>query len=332
MPPRKRKISDAASAPQPTKRVTRSSTKADAAPAQKPAKSNKPEDPKIESPKVESKSSKIEKAAPKPKPKSKAAANDSGPATKPSSSKSKSTPAAEIPDEATDSVSPSNYEALSITSDLVKNPVQCHTYGLSTNTPTLIFTHGAGGTLSAPAVQNFCTGFATTHPVLVFQGSMNLGSRVKGFHACIEHLESEKKKKKKLILAGRSMGARAAVMAATEVLEEDGRREVGLVLVSYPLQGPKDVRDQILLDLPESVRVLFIFGSRDNMCPLELLEDVRKKMTAKSQLVVVRSADHGMHTKPAKMEKEVGEETGRLAAKWFAGDVQDEVTYVGEEG
>jgi hypothetical protein len=128
------------------------------------------------------------------------------------------------------------------------------------------------------------------------------------------------------------MGARAAVMAALEVLEEDEEREVELVLVSYPLQGPKDVRDQILLDLPEGVRVLFVIGDRDSMCPLELLDGVRKKMRAKSQLVVVRSADHGMHTKPAKVEKEVGEETGRVAARWVAGDVQDQVTYVGEEG
>jgi pimeloyl-ACP methyl ester carboxylesterase len=121
-------------------------------------------------------------------------------------------------------------------------------------------------------------------------------------------------------------------MAATEVLEEDEEKEVELMLVSYPLQGPKDVRDQILLDLPGSVRVLFVIGDRDGMCPLELLEGVREKMKAKSQVIVVRGADHGMHTKPAKMEKEVGEEAGKLAAKWLAGDVADQVIYVGEEG
>lgn len=128
------------------------------------------------------------------------------------------------------------------------------------------------------------------------------------------------------------MGSRAAVMAASEVIEEGEGREVDLVLVSYPLQGPKDVRDQILLDLPKSVKVMFVIGDRDSMCPLDLLDDVRKKMKANSQVVVVRGGDHGMHTKPAKLEKEVGEETGRLAAKWLAGEVSDEVKYIGEEG
>jgi pimeloyl-ACP methyl ester carboxylesterase len=127
------------------------------------------------------------------------------------------------------------------------------------------------------------------------------------------------------------MGARAAVMAASEVLGNDEGKEVDLVLVSYPLQGPKDVRDQILFDLPASVSVLFVIGDRDAMCPLELLDGVRKQMKAKNQLVVVKSADHGMHTKPASTEKDLGEQTGRIAAAWVSGEVQDQVTYIGEE-
>jgi predicted alpha/beta-hydrolase family hydrolase len=204
---------------------------------------------------------------------------------------------------------------------------------LSNPSRTLIFTHGAGGTLSAPAVVNFCTGFATALPVLAFQGSMNLGSRVKGFHACIEYLKEQSKKESgSLVLGGRSMGARAAVMAASEILEtrpEDGK--IDIILVSYPLKGPKDTRDQILLDLPASVNVLFIIGDRDSMCPLDLLGQVQSKMRAKSQLAIVRGADHGMHTRPAKLEKEMGEETGRIAADWVAGRSRDEVVYIGEE-
>jgi predicted alpha/beta-hydrolase family hydrolase len=225
-----------------------------------------------------------------------------------------------------DDSEPTTYKSFSITSDVVKNPIQCHSYTPLTKptTPTLIFTHGAGGTLSAPAVVNFCTGFSRTSSITVFQGSMNLASRVKSFLACIPHISSGKK----LALGGRSMGARAAVMAAMESAED----EVELVLVSYPLKGPKEVRSQILLDLPGKVRVLFVVGDRDAMCPLDLLEEVRGEMKARSQLVVVRGADHGMHTKPARVERECGEETGRLAAEWLAGSVADAVTYVGEEG
>jgi predicted alpha/beta-hydrolase family hydrolase len=206
-----------------------------------------------------------------------------------------------------------NYTTLTITHDLVKKPIECHQYtptpSPSAPSPTLIFTHGAGGTLSADAVVNFCTGFSTSLPVLAFQGSMNLKARTKGFHACIDELTSNqvttvKKKKEgraeenRLLLGGRSMGARAAVLAASESIAEhnDGKdgSSVQLILISYPLQGPKqDLRDQILLELPRSVSVLFLIGDRDAMCPLDMLNETRSRMTAKSQLVVVRGADHG---------------------------------------
>ena len=106
-----------------------------------------------------------------------------------------------------------------------------------------------------------------------------------------------------------------------------------MVFVSYPLQGPNGVRDQILLDLPREMEVLFVVGDRDAMCPLELLEEVRVKMKAKSRLVVVRGADHGMNARPAHKTKELGEETGRVAAKWLCGEVGNEgvTIYVGEE-
>lgn len=132
------------------------------------------------------------------------------------------------------------------------------------------------------------------------------------------------------------MGARAAVIAGTEALSNsDKQRALSLVLVSYPLRGPKnDIRDKILLDLPASARVLFIIGEKDAMCPLDLLKQTRTKMAAGSRLVVVRGADHGMHVRPAAEEKRVGEETGSLAAAWADGEEGEKDIYIGgkEEG
>lgn len=227
-----------------------------------------------------------------------------------------------------------------INSDLVNKPIICHQYRPSTpsktakNAAPFIFTHGAGGTLSAPAVVNFCTGFSLTSStaLLAFQGSSNLGARTKGFHACRAHLDSEAGD---VVFGGRSMGARAAVMAATELIVAEEEKLVGtvrLVLVSYPLQGPKDVRDQILLDLPKETDVLFVIGDRDAMCPLDLLEGIRARMKARSRLVVVRGADHGMNIRPASKTRELGEETGRVAARWVSGEENEgETVYVGEE-
>ena len=172
--------------------------------------------------------------------------------------------------------------------------------------PTLIFTHGAGGTLKADAIVNFSNGFALNSKagIVCFQGNMNLKSRVKMFNTVIDHLASPK------CLGGRSMGARAAVMAATD-------QTTHLVLISYPLHTDKELRDQILLDLPASVKVIFIPGTKDTMCDLDKLENVRSRMKCKTWRVVVQEADHGMNLSPRSGTKDVGRKTGEVVAHWL---------------
>jgi len=119
---------------------------------------------------------------------------------------------------------------------------------------------------------------------------------------------------------GRSMGARAAVVASQAVTA--GPHGKLLVLASYPLVGPKgDLRDAILLALPAETCVLFISGDHDNMCPLTELAKVRAKMKAKTWLVTVVGADHGMEVRGGTALKrgteEIGRECGRIAARWL---------------
>ncbi|KAL9633012.1 MAG: hypothetical protein Q9204_003570 [Flavoplaca sp. TL-2023a] len=171
----------------------------------------------------------------------------------------------------------------------------------------LIFTHGAGGTLTSPAVANFSDGFSCQMPVLCFQGNSNLGSRTKMFSAVISNQEAPTS------LGGRSMGARAAVMAATDQTEH-------LVLISYPLDTGKQVRDQILYDISPSVKVIFVSGDRDSMCNLPKLDEVRSKMKCQTWRVVVEGADHGMDVKPKKLTKAVGIMTGEVVAGWIKGN------------
>ena len=172
--------------------------------------------------------------------------------------------------------------------------------------PNLIFTHGAGGTLKADAIVNFSNGFASNSEagIVCFQGNMNLKSRVKMFNAVIDYLAFPK------CLGGRSMGARAAVMAATE-------ETTHLVLISYPLHTDKELRDQILLDLTASVKVIFISGTKDTMCDLDRLENVRSRMKCKTWRVVVQEADHGMNLSPKSGTKDVGRKTGEVVAHWL---------------
>lgn len=321
MPPQRRKAAEPADAPEVKKRVTRSASKqtvpSGEAPKPLPAKAA----PVKATPATPA--SKVQKRA-RPNP-PKAQANTGEPKQ---GRTSLSSPVAGAP------------TTLAIQHASLKSSVTCHQYtppaGRKPGMPPLVFTHGTGGTLSTPAVVNFCAGYASSSPVLAFRGSMNLAARVKGFHACLAHLGlAGGAPGGSLILGGRSMGARAAVMAASELLASLPSAQppaLSLILVSYPLQGPKgDVRDGILMALPPVVRVLFVVGDRDAMCPLELLAAARGKMAAPSQLVVVRGADHGMHVRPADTERRLGEETGKMAAAWVEGGMGERDVVVGEE-
>ena len=324
MAPKKRKTHEQAATSEPQKRVTRASTRLNAA-------TSRSQDGTRGAAQTAASTSRIDEVTSNP---SQDARSEAG----------------AQPLEHSDAT-PQNYTTVTITHDLVKKPIECHQYTPKsspfTPSPALIFTHGAGGTLSADAVVNFCTGYSSSQPVLAFQGSMNLKARTKGFHACIDELNSSQSTalkgakednagKKTLLLGGRSMGARAAVIAASEHLASLGETEaeelnLQLILVSYPLLGPKDeLRDQILLDLPKSVRILFISGDEDAMCPIDTLNETRDKLTAQSQLVVVTDANHGMHVVPASRTQRVGEETGRWAARWVQGEPMDDETYIDE--
>ena len=196
-----------------------------------------------------------------------------------------------------------------------KSPIEClYTTKIASNLASmdaaLIFTHGAGGNLRSDAITNFTHGFSShsrQSGILCFQGNSNLKSRVKIFS---EVIASNLNVHTPCCLGGRSMGARAAVMAAME-------NTTHLVLVSYPLHTAKETRDQVLLDLPASIKVIFVSGDRDEMCDLEKLEEVRRKMKCKTWRVVVENANHGMNVKPKAGTSAVGEKTGEVVAMWL---------------
>ncbi|KAL8701835.1 MAG: hypothetical protein Q9201_004695 [Fulgogasparrea decipioides] len=173
--------------------------------------------------------------------------------------------------------------------------------------PDLIFTHGAGGTVHSDVIANFAEGFASSGlSILCFQGNMNLQSRVKMFRAVIE----DQKQGEPTCIGGRSMGARAAIMASPENMHH-------LVLVSYPLHTDTEVRDEILLNIPREAKVIFISGEHDSMCQISRLDAIRKHMKCKTYRVIVEGADHGMMVKPKAATKPVGIKTGQVVAKWL---------------
>ena len=79
---------------------------------------------------------------------------------------------------------------------------------------------------------------------------------------------------------------------------------LALVCFGYPLQSggkSRALRDEVLLAL--RTPILFIQGTRDALCPLELLDEVRKKMTAPSTLHVVDGGDHSLAVTATALKK-----------------------------
>ncbi len=110
------------------------------------------------------------------------------------------------------------------------------------------------------------------------------------------------------------MGARAAILAASAA------ETSYYVLVSYPLHTDNEVRDEILLGLPDSAKIIFVSGDRDGMCEISRLDAVRGEMRCQTWRVVVEGADHGMTVKPKAGTKAMGVKTGEVVAGWLRGD------------
>jgi predicted alpha/beta-hydrolase family hydrolase len=92
-----------------------------------------------------------------------------------------------------------------------------------------------------------------------------------------------------IVLAGKSMGGRVGChVALVDPVE-------AVICFGYPLCAAGDrskLRDQVLLEL--KTPILFAQGTRDPLCPLDLLEGVRKQMHAPSTLTVVEGGDHSL--------------------------------------
>jgi predicted alpha/beta-hydrolase family hydrolase len=92
-----------------------------------------------------------------------------------------------------------------------------------------------------------------------------------------------------IILIGKSMGGRIGCHVALEESVD------GLVCLGYPLCAMGDqtkLRDEVLHRL--RTPILFVQGTRDSLCPLPLLEPVRREMSAPNFLHVVEGGDHSL--------------------------------------
>lgn len=127
------------------------------------------------------------------------------------------------------------------------------------------------------------------------------------YSAVVEHARREAAPRR-LILGGRSMGARVATMLAA-----DGFACDALLLFAYPLHPagePQKLRDAHLPRI--SVPVLCCNGTRDALCTRELMERALQGVTAPWRMHWVEGADHSL--KGERVLREIAEVT----ADWVA--------------
>jgi uncharacterized protein len=162
--------------------------------------------------------------------------------------------------------------------------------------PAFLLAPGAGAPSSHPRMRTFARLLETIGPVEPFDYPYALAGRgrpdplpklIEAHRAALAALRA--KHDRPIVLAGKSMGGRVGChVALVDPVE-------AVICFGYPLCGAGDrsrLRDQVLLEL--KTPTLFAQGTRDPLCPLDLLEDVRKQMHAPSTLYIVEGGDHSL--------------------------------------
>jgi uncharacterized protein len=163
--------------------------------------------------------------------------------------------------------------------------------------PLILFGPGAGAPSSHPWMQNWKKRLSQIGNVETFDyGYMREGRKrpdplPKLIAAHREALAKarEKHPDARTFLIGKSMGGRVGCHLSLE------EKVNGLVCLGYPLCAMGDqtkLRDQVLRALARPI--LFVQGTRDSLCPLDLLERVRAEMKAANFLHIVEGGDHSL--------------------------------------
>lgn len=160
--------------------------------------------------------------------------------------------------------------------------------------PLFLFAPGAGAPSSHPWMQRWKQRLSTIGDVEPFDYPyMQQGRRrpdpLPQLIAAHRHALAEARRGRVAVLIGKSMGGRVGCHVT---LEED---VAGVVCLGYPLCGGGDrskLREKVLRAL--QTPILLAQGTRDSLCPLDLLDGVRAEMKAPTFLHVVEGGDHSL--------------------------------------
>jgi predicted alpha/beta-hydrolase family hydrolase len=188
--------------------------------------------------------------------------------------------------------------------------------------PLFLFAPGAGAPSSHPWMQRWKQLLEQIGPVQTFDYDyMRRGSRrpdrppelIVAHRAALA--EARRSHEGPIVLVGKSMGGRIGCHLSLE------EKVDALVCLGYPLCGggdPTKLRDKVLREI--TTPILFVQGTRDPLCPLELLEQVRLQMSAPNELFVVESGDHSLTVRKkqepqAEADARILEKIGQFVAR-----------------
>jgi hypothetical protein len=192
--------------------------------------------------------------------------------------------------------------------------------------PLILFAPGAGALSAHPWMQNWKARLSEIGNVETFDYDYMREGRKRPdpspklieAHRGALHRARQQHRAESTILVGKSMGGRIGCHVSLE------EKVDGLVCLGYPLCAMGDrskLRDEVLRAL--NTPILFVQGTRDSLCPLDLLECVRTEMKAPNFLHTVEGGDHSLRVTKhqLKAKGETQEEVDRWIFEAIAGFV-----------
>ena len=187
----------------------------------------------------------------------------------------------------------------------------------------ILFAPGAGAPSSHPWMQNWKQRLSEIGDVETFDYDYMREGRKRpdrlpqliAAHRKALEVAREKHQPDSTVLIGKSMGGRVGCHVSLE------EKVDGLVCLGYPLCAMGDrtkLRDEGLRAL--TAPILFVQGTRDPLCPLDLLQTVRAEMKAPNFLHVVDGGDHSLRVRVRQLQatSETQEDINRQIFKAIA--------------
>jgi predicted alpha/beta-hydrolase family hydrolase len=190
------------------------------------------------------------------------------------------------------------------TTGLLTSPEDCH----PGHTPGLVLAHGANNDMSQPLLAFVAHHLANTGVAVVLRFDFPYAHRgatspdsqpvlqdaYRRAHDAL--LDDPVCPPGPVFLGGKSLGARVAAELVSRRAEGEGLLAAGLVFLGFPLHAPgkkEQPRVQPLrrIDVPS----LFVVGTHDPFCDLDLLRQAMATLEHPGWLYVVEAGDHSLH-------------------------------------